>query len=794
MRAVWDTGKDSMDRSPLEEKAGEGAELTFFIETLLTDAHPGVIRVRELRKGIKRSLKRSHVFLYQLERGKETVGETIARLIYEDQVEDRQGRYKGPRWDWKQATQLHLIQVIEQPEPRPNARPVKREVGTAHIPGELDAPAIIARIAQVIDEGLQQPPPDEAYRPPEPNTPISTTPSTNTEHPFPLVAQCVWNYRTVTGPVVFIAMEDDGISIDQCAVLLEGEPDSSPSFEWYHLFRFEDDGEALLLRDRGIHERTEPILLSTEEGSSPLFWIHEYVQFPVVGGKRVPLHRIHDALKKTAACFAEALSSSIYCNDCRQEYWPGPNAPLLQEAARRGYVTTICPHIFWCPPCQRWSTSTERTPRLATGGVCSHPRPTGWESRLTNKASELNAPSLSLAHADISYALPPPHPYYDGSFQDQYWIGGRLFPPRSPGHYLTGPTGETSTQRQPGEQDQVLLVTFLEDCRYDKTGGESDFIPKGTRLIGFWDTDQPADASVAAIVVNTVTWNLARNQVTLAPLEAQISQEQIAAEDEAEASRREKQKDHTGAQVCYARAIIEYDACGWAELRFATLRINRAGMLLVLKQDTEAASELERAARAFETQAFHRLNRMVGDHLDYAEQAVDALVPLAMIYLHRTKDAVQARRVLERLLSLNALIKKRYERKVDLLLSIAGFFLELGEQQEALAYFEQANRFYAQQLAAIADFSYVIPITKHLKAVKERLSTVKQSRTVRFTVTAKTPDDLEAVLEQLRKGMLSRVEVTKGVTPQRTSKDARSGLVYVANIRMTIDDEGTPAK
>jgi tetratricopeptide (TPR) repeat protein len=291
------------------------------------------------------------------------------------------------------------------------------------------------------------------------------------------------------------------------------------------------------------------------------------------------------------------------------------------------------------------------------------------------------------------------------------------------------------------------------------------------------------------IVVNNVTWNLARDQVALAPLEARLSQEQIAAEDEAEARQREKLEDHTGAQISYARAIIEYEACGWTEVRLAPLRVNRAGMLLALKQDAEAASELDRAARAFEAQAYHPSNRMVGDHLDYAEQAVDALVPLAMIYLHRTQDAIQARRVLERLLSLNALIKKRYERKVDLLLSIAECFLALGEQLEALNYFEQANRFYAQQLAPIADFSYVRPITKHLKEVKGRLAAVKQqSRTVRFTVTTKTPDDLETVLQQLQQGRL-KVEVTKGVTPQRTSKDARSGLVYVANLRITLDPE-----
>jgi tetratricopeptide (TPR) repeat protein len=774
-----------MDQGGIEGEAGERADLTFFIETQLADAHPGVIRVRELRKGVKRFLKHSHVFLYQLDRGKETIGETIARLIYEDQTEDRMGRYKGPRWDWQQATRLHLIQVIEQQDPGRKARPVKREVGTAHIPGDLDAPAIIATIARVIDEGLQPPPLEEAYRPPESDAIAGATPSTSAEHPFPLVVQCVWNYRTLTGPVVFIAMEDDGVSIDQCAVLLPGAS-ASPSFEWYHLFRFEDNGEALLLCDQGIHERTEPIMLYTEEGDSPPYWIHEHAQFPIIGGKRVPPHRIHDTLKNIAAFFAEAIPSSIYCSDCRREYWPGPDVPMLQEAARRGYVTTICSHIFWCPFCQRWSTPTERTPRLATGEVCPHRRPAGWESRLSNTMQEIEAPSQE-AHAELSHKQPLPHPFYDGSFQVEYELSGKLIPPRNPGRYLPATAGEISTEQQPAELDLAWLVTFLEDCRYDTAGGESDFVPKGTRLIGFWETDQPEDTDLVAIVVNNVPWNLSRNQVVLTPLGAQLSQEQIAAEDEAEARRREKLEDHAGAQVSYARAIIEYEASGWTEVRRAPLRVSRAGMLLVLKQELEAASELERAARAFEAQAHHHLNRMVGDHLDYAEQACDALVPLAMIYL-RTKDTASARRVIARLLALNSLIKKRYERKVDLLLSIAECYLALGEQQEALAYYEQANRFYAQQLAPIADFSYVIPITKHLHQVKERLHTVKvkQARTIRFTATAKTPDDLEAVLEQLQKSGL-RVEVTKGVTPQHTSKDARSGLVYVANIKLTID-------
>lgn len=136
-----------------------------------------------------------------------------------------------------------------------------------------------------------------------------------------------------------------------------------------------------------------------------------------------------------------------------------------------------------------------------------------------------------------------------------------LYPPRNPGQYLNAPP----SAQQLGELGQVVLVTFLEDCSYDTTGGESDFVPKGTRLIGKWDTDQPEDTEVSAVVVNNVTWNLTRNQVTLSPLEARLPQEQIAAEDEAEAMQRAKLEDHAGAQAMYARAIIEYEACGWTE-------------------------------------------------------------------------------------------------------------------------------------------------------------------------------------------------------------------------------------
>ena len=252
-----------MDQGLSADETASEHELTFFIETQLADSHPGVIRVRELRKGAKRLLKRSHVFLDRLDREKETAGEAIAHLIYEDQTEHRQGKYKGPRWNFLYATQLHLIQVIERPDPSlgQNARPLKKEVGTALIPGELDAPAIIACIAKVIDDGWQ-PPPDEAYlASEEPNTGSARSAGP----PFPLTVQCLYNYRTLTGPVVFIATEEDGVSIDQCAILL-GEHDPSPSSQWYHLFTFEDTGEALFLCDQGVRALTVVLTQKNVEG------------------------------------------------------------------------------------------------------------------------------------------------------------------------------------------------------------------------------------------------------------------------------------------------------------------------------------------------------------------------------------------------------------------------------------------------------------------------------------------------------------------------------------------------
>jgi hypothetical protein len=717
-----------MTQHQADDETTNGQALTFFIETQLVDAHPGVVRLRELRHGTRRLLKRSHLLLYQLDREQGTAGEALARLIYEDQVASRQGKQKGPRWNFQQPCRVHLIQVIARPSVGAGLKwnAFKREIGEIHLPGGLLPQAVVARLAQAIDTGWQ-PPPDEAYRPPDEfEKGLSPIRDGNG---LPTVVEFEHNYRRKRGVIVFIATnEEDDLSSEQYALLLLDEKSGRPFFGSYHLFSFEGMHPQLFLCDQGLHALTEPLLLLKGYDDWPCYWMHKDVPLRVEGGKPFATSEIRKAIEYAKSLFAEALPNySVFCDVCHEEYRPALGAPVLQEASREGYVTTLCAHSWWCPQCQRWSTPAERIPSLATGGTCTHARPMGWESRLTNNAQDVSAPTP--APFDQAHEPPPTHPYFIAAHA-HHWLPGQVYPPRHPGQYLTATraAGEAPHEEQFAGQNALVLATLREDCVFDTTGGESDFVPKGTRLIGLLKREQPADDSQVALVVNQVTWTIGRDQVILVPLAEQLSQAEIAAEDEAEAGRLEEAEEITGAQACYARAIIEYEAAGWTELRLATLRMKRAALLLALRQETEAAPELDRAARVYEAQAYNPRNRAVSAHLEYTEQAVDALIPLGAIYVRRAPDAAVARNVIERLLSLDALNKKRYERKVDLLLFIADLFFALNEGEEAWSYFEKANRYYSQQLAFIADFPHVAPITAHLRKVKERLSAVPHPR------------------------------------------------------------------
>jgi len=771
-----------MDQDSEKAPDGKWTDFTFFIEIQLADTHPGVIRLYELRKDTQRFLKHGYILLHQPEPDKETIGETIARLIYEDRTEHRRGKYQGPRWDFQHPTRLHFLQKIEQPDsPAHSARPLVGELGTAHIPGGLDTAAILACIAQVIDEGWQ--PSSEAAC--TTTEKVQTGKAKSTEPHFPLTVHCMHNNRFISGPVVFIATEQGGTSIEFCAIL-RGPHDLDPAQQWYHLFRFERSWEILFLCDLGIHAPDDPILLSADADFFPSYWVHERVRIPVIGEEQLALSQIPNVVANTAACFAEAIPSfSLFCSACCREHRPALSAFLLQEAAHRGYVTTLCPHIFWCPICECWSIPTEQhcPADILAEDACTHARPSGWESRLSANAQEQDTPALPAAQPPFAHGRPASHPFYEDSFHMQYEMDNMLYPPRHPGHYLS-----TLTARQEADEyHRVMLVTFLENCHYKTAEDDGEDIPEGTRLVGIWNTEQPKDTRVCAVTVNNTSWSLAKIQVRLSPMEKPLEQVDIAGEDEGQAIACEEREDYAGAQTFWARATAEYAACGWPKVRLALFRKRRADILLRLGRYAEAASELERAAQAYKSQAYKPLNRAAGIYLDYAEQAVDTLIPMATIHLQHTHDPLRARVTVEQLAELNTLIKKRYERKVHLLLTLCGFFLDLGERREALTFFDQANRLYAQQLAGIADLPALLSVTEHLQTVKERLQTAKRARTISFGVTGHTSDDMEALLTLLRAGRMPVAEVTREATPWQTFRDVGTGLTYMANLKITFD-------
>jgi hypothetical protein len=458
----------SMNQRLTDNGTKNGKILTFLIETQLADKHPGVIRLRELRNGSRRFLKDSFLFLYKQNQEQGTVGEAIARCIYQDQIENRQGRYKGPRWDFQQPCQIQMIQIIERLglTTGQKEKVQKREIGQIHLSSGVSAQAIISQIGHMIDTGWQAPP-EEAYRDPD-DARIDGL-STSSGNRFPLIVEFEQNYHQRKGAVVFLATEDDGVSLDQCALLPLEEKSTKPSLRYYYLFSFEDTGSALYLCDQGVHTLSKPLILGNGDFDRPSYWVHQDIPLRVEGGMQVELSAICGEMENIQALFAEALPNyTIYCGACRKEYRPALSAEILQEASRVGYVTTLCTHTYWCPRCQRWSTIEERVLRLATSEACTHPRPTGWESRLTNNALEMNAPTP--AQSDTTPELPPPHPYYVIS-DVHHWLPGQVFPPRNPGKFLTDSMEKDLNQVQPGEQSTLQLVSFKEDCYFDTSGG-----------------------------------------------------------------------------------------------------------------------------------------------------------------------------------------------------------------------------------------------------------------------------------------------------------------------------------
>jgi hypothetical protein len=194
--------------------------------------------------------------------------------------------------------------------------------------------------------------------------------------------------------------------------------------------------------------------------------------------------------------------------------------------------------------------------------------------------------------------------------------------------------------------------------------------------------------------------------------------------------------------------------------------------------------ELEQAASAYESACGEQLNCMVGAHLDYAEQAAQTLTTLLRFYIH-DKDQPHIRHTIERLLALNKLIKKRYAPKVNLLLWVTEGFSALEESEQAQMYFEQAKRFYSQQLARYAGVPYLEAkdLADHLARLQAKMQTLAHPRVVKFTLTASTADDLDAILGVMRQYVPELVVTRSGL---QVSQSPRKANLYTATVRVTI--------
>jgi tetratricopeptide (TPR) repeat protein len=248
-----------------------------------------------------------------------------------------------------------------------------------------------------------------------------------------------------------------------------------------------------------------------------------------------------------------------------------------------------------------------------------------------------------------------------------------------------------------------VLVVVRTDSRYDVSDG-SLFLPEGTRLIGSWSEDQPGDGSTYAVAVGEITWHFPVGSVTVSPLAEQVQpwveQERIANASLAEALVLERQEHRAEAQRMYARALIELEASGKTADEVAGVRQKRAFLLRDIGEDQEAMAEFERLARTYEAAAFSP--GYGGVDRDYAELAAQAYNALAQTILHHADPGTEEmqsrlRQVTRRLLDIIRHIARRYETKVEVLLTCAEAFQALGDTSEALSLFDQAETLYLQR-------------------------------------------------------------------------------------------------
>lgn len=251
----------------------------------------------------------------------------------------------------------------------------------------------------------------------------------------------------------------------------------------------------------------------------------------------------------------------------------------------------------------------------------------------------------------------------------------------------------------------LVLVLFQQDCSYNE-GDDILFLPRGTRLIGAWADEQPAENHTYAVDVAGTVWHFVVPNTTASLLEEQVypqqEQQRIAQEsfDQAQAQEREAHLDE--AQRLYAQAIVELEASGeQPEGKIADARFKRAFILKEIGVIDDAIIELERLAQSYEKVAF--TFHYGGVDRDYAELAAQALNSVGRIILYHADPSTEQmqqklRRTVDRMLRAIQPIARRYTTKTEVLLTAAEIFFAMGNANEALSLFRQADTIYHDQL------------------------------------------------------------------------------------------------
>lgn len=253
--------------------------------------------------------------------------------------------------------------------------------------------------------------------------------------------------------------------------------------------------------------------------------------------------------------------------------------------------------------------------------------------------------------------------------------------------------------------DEAILVVMRRDNSYDLSDG-STFVPEGTRFIGMWATEQPDDKTICAVSVEDNTWHFPLEGVALSPLDEYLEpgreQARIAAESLALAQEQERHQHPADAQRLYARALLELEASGKSSADLTEeIRQKRVFLLKEVGNIPEALTECERLARTYETMTL----RFGYGNVDrnYAELAAWAWKMTGDMLMHTTDDqqsditTQKLSMVADRLLSLVTYLARRYDSKAHMLLTISEIKHVLGDIDESIVLFKQADTVYVQK-------------------------------------------------------------------------------------------------